>query len=161
MSEDILTIDPADDFSKELEALFIKHKVERAFLILPKGENTTIRTYSTDSSEELEMGTAFSRLTQFLGDLDTPTINELVDYLEDEYQNIQEETISQVTWETIAREHAKVSLSPEQYQELGHAAEQKDAAISAGNFNDAAEWREQELELLKLAINSEMYREQD
>jgi hypothetical protein len=149
----------SEEFTKELEALYIKHNVEEGVLILPAGEQTKIITYhSTDSNMEPIVGNAYSRLAQFLGELTHTKIDELVDYLNEQFAEMldeSEESMSQVTWEKLAYTKAELVFSPEQLVELILAKEKKENAMSNGKWNDAAEWRENELELLKRAMDIE------
>jgi hypothetical protein len=148
----------SEELAKELEALYIKHNVKEGVLILPAGEQTKIITYSTDSNMEPIVGYSYSRLAQILGGLSHTNIDELVDYLDEQFAELlkeSEESMSQVTWEKLAYTKAELVFSPEQLVELILAKEKKENAMSNGKWNDAAEWRENELELLKRAMDIE------
>jgi hypothetical protein len=139
------------EFCEELEALMIKYEVDQSISIFPMEGMTRICSYSLRKEEEPKMAEVFNKFAEIIGKIDTETISAVTDILEVMFkeQESQEESISQVTWETIAKQNAEELLSEEDYEKLENAQILKLAAIEANEWERAATHREVELSILK------------
>jgi hypothetical protein len=117
------------EFCEELEALMIKYEVDQSISIFPMEGKTRICSYSIRKEEEPYISEVFIKFAETIGKIDT-------------------ESISQVTWETIAYQNAEELLSEEDYENLENAQILKNAAIQSNEWEYAARYREEELSLL-------------
>ena len=138
------------EFCEELEALMIKYEVDQSISIFPMEGKTRICSYSIRKEEEPYISEVFIKFAETIGKIDTESISVVTDILEDLFkeQESQEESISQVTWETIAYQNAEELLSEEDYENLENAQILKNAAIQSNEWDYAARYREEELSLL-------------
>lgn len=139
------------EFCEELEALMIKYEVDQSISIFPMEGMTRICSYSVRKEEEPKMAEVFNKFAEIIGKIDTETVSAVTDILEVMFkeQESQEESISQVTWETIAYQNAEELLSAEDYENLENANMLKNAAVQSNEWEYAARYREEELSILK------------
>lgn len=139
------------EFATELESLMVKYEIAQSITIFPLEGMTRIMTYSVKKEEEKKMSEVFVRFSDLIGKIDTETVSTLNDFLEQTFEEYEdkEESMSQVTWETIAYQNAEELLSAEDYENLENAQILKLAAIEANEWERAAKHRESELSILK------------
>ena len=138
------------EFCEELEALMIKYEIDQSISIFPMEGMTRICSYSLRKEEEPKMAEVFNKFAEIIGKIDMETIKAVTDILEGLFkeQEEKEEIVSQLTWETIAKQNAEELLSEEDYEKLENAQILKLAAIEANEWERAAKHREEELRLL-------------
>jgi hypothetical protein len=148
----------------ELETLFKKHGIEKATVIIeikPIDETghgqSSIITLAPTLAEETEMGKAYEKLSEVIGNLGPEAINaaaDVITYVLDQQKTIKETYIKQSSWTQIAHKFAEDNLSPEDYDKLMESVELKNAAAQAQEWETAARWREIEIEYLKAVMDA-------
>ena len=143
------------EFCEELEALMIKYEVDQSITIFPMEGMTRICSYSIRKEEEPYISEVFNKFAEIIGKIDTETVSAVTDILEVMFkeQESQEESISQVTWETIAYQNAEELLSAEDYENLENANMLKNAAVQSNEWEYAAKYREEELLILSKVMD--------
>ncbi len=143
------------EFATELEALMIKYEIAQSITIFPLEGMTRIMTYSTKKEEEKSMSEVFVRFSDLIGKIDTETVSTLNDFLEQTFEEYEdkEDSISQVTWETIAYQNAEELLIETHYENLMDIQMLKNTAIQNNEWEYAAKYREEELLILSKVMD--------
>jgi len=138
-----------EEFVKEVDELLKKHKVERFTGMIHLEERVRLLSHAPTSEEEVENTKEYTRLVNLIGSFETENVKKLNDFLEDLIiRSEEQESISQVTWESIAYQNAEELLSEEDYENLENAQILKNAAIQSNEWEYAAKYREEELSFL-------------
>jgi hypothetical protein len=145
-----------DKFIEELTELLKKHKIEKFTGMIHLEERVRLLSHAPTHEEEVEHTKEYKRLVNMIGSFETENIKKLNDFLEDLIAKSEEDEkqLSQVTWERIAHENSETFLTEDEYEKLEESVVLKIAAINAGNLENAAKHREEELRLLSIVMKS-------
>jgi hypothetical protein len=143
-------------FVEELIEVLKKYNIERFTGIIPLEDQVRLLSHAPTLEEETENTKEYKRLVSLVGSLATENIKKLNDFLEDLVSKSveDEKQLSQVTWERIAHENSETFLTEDEYEKLEESVVLKIAAINAGNLENAAKHREEELRLLSIVMKS-------
>lgn len=144
MKDQNLLVDEFEQFCKKFE-------LKKCILLIPTEEHSFICAHSEGNpEEELNLATSYSKLLTEIGSFEYETIDSVVEAI----QEIKELQTSQVIYEQTAYELAKSKLSEENLILLEESKVEKEKAWTEERFEDAAKWRETELKILNITMNS-------